>query len=91
MILLSRAYAAQLAGRSLESIKGLVKRGRLAEGDALIAGTVRQGITWRSLVAYFGWSPATQDEILAVHGLTSDEAGTVRAFLTGHDETESER
>ena len=48
-ILVSRPEAARLAGTTSVNLRTLVSRGRLVEGDALIEGTVRKGVTLASL------------------------------------------
>ena len=56
-ILVSRPEAMRLAGTTSNNLRMLVARGRLVEGDALIEGTVRKGVTLASMAAHYGWSP----------------------------------
>ena len=83
-ILVSRPEATRLAGTTSVNLRTLVSRGRLVEGDALIEGTVRKGVTLASMAAYYGWSPATVDQILGAHGVPVDSDGY--HYLTGLDD-----
>ena len=74
-ILVSRRRAAELAGRTRESIKQLIKRGRLIEAEAFDGTTVRKGIPFESLADYYGWAPVIRDAILASHGVDPDSDG----------------
>ena len=83
-ILVSRPESARLAGTTSVNLRTLVSRGRLVEGDALIEGTVRKGVTLASLAGHYGWSPATVDQILMMHGVDPDSDGY--HYLTGLDD-----
>ena len=83
-ILCSRPEAARLAGTTSVNLRTLVSRGRLVEADALIEGTVRKGVSLASMAAYYGWSPATVDQILVMHGVEPESDGY--HYLTGSDD-----
>ena len=83
-ILISRRRVKDLAGITGNHLSTLVSRGRLDEQDALIDDKVRKGITLGSLARYFGWSPATVDQILLSHRVSPDSESY--HYLTEPDE-----
>ena len=68
-----------------DNLRTLIGRGRLVETDALIGRTVFQGVTFISMVSYFGWRPRTIDQILIAHGVDPNSGGF--HYLTTRDET----
>ena len=82
MILMERLRLQTLAGVSMSTITAAVSRGRLDEAEAfeLIQdgdgrerpGRLVRGVTLESARAYWNWSLAAVDEILADHGLSPD-------------------
>ena len=86
-VIVSLERVSELAGITVYGVRAAVQRGRLIQGDALIDGTVKRGITWDSLVEYYGWSPATCDEILMGHMVPKG----ARAYLTVRDPNEPAR
>ena len=87
-ILVSRKRACELVSGSTGSLRMLVSRGRLVEGDALIGDAVRKGVTLASMASYYGWSPSTCDAILETHRI--DPASEGYHFLTARDEVSIE-
>ena len=83
-ILVSRRCAAELAGRTERSINRLVQRGKLVEADAFDGTAVRKGVAFEDLADYFGWSPATRDDILLGHDVDPD--GDSLHYLTARNE-----
>ena len=83
-IIVSIERASELAGITVYGVRAAIQRGRLVQGDALIDGTVKRGIVWSSLISYFGWSPATCEEILIAHLVPKG----ARAYLTVSDPSE---
>ena len=83
-ILVSRKRAVELMSASPGSIRKLVERGRLVEGDALIQEAIKKGVTLSSLADYNGWSPRVVDELLVAHGVKPDSDGF--HYLTTRDE-----
>ena len=73
MLVLSRKRVEQLVRMTPNAIRLAVRRGRLEQVDILINGTVRRGISFKSLREYFGWSQALCDQILDPHGLTEEQ------------------
>lgn len=82
MVILERLRVQTIAGVSMSTIVAAVSRGRLVEAEAFELeksgdgherpGRLVKGITLASARAYWGWSPAAVDEILADHGLDPD-------------------
>ena len=83
-ILVSRKEAMRLADIKSSNLRALIARGRLVEGDALIEGTVRKGVTLASLAIYYEWSASTVQQILIAHGVPVDSNG--HHYLVGPDE-----
>ena len=73
MLVLSKKRVSQLASMTQNAIRKAVQRGRLDQVDILVEGTVRRGISFRSLREYYGWSQALCDQILDPHGLSEEQ------------------
>ena len=87
VIVVSINRAAELSRRSHYTIRTAIHRGRLKKADAFLDGTVVTGVEFESLAEYFGWSPATCEEILIAHMVPKG----ARAYLTVRDPNEPAR